>query len=55
MITFIHLNSDELGFCGGNSYHNGLTLTCALPVALIYDVLLVCQLFLKLQNGKKMF
>lgn len=54
MITFICLNNDELGFCCGNSYHNGLTLTHALLVALIYDVLLiVCQLFLKLQNVKE--
>lgn len=41
IITSIHLNSAELGFCCGNSYHNGLTLTCTLLVALIYDVLRV--------------
>ena len=28
MITFICLNNDELGFCCGNSYHNGLTNSC---------------------------
>lgn len=45
MIIFICLNNDELGFCCGDSYHNCLTLTHALLVALIYDVLLiVCQL-----------
>lgn len=33
MITFIQLNSDELGFCCGNSHHNGLSLTYALLVS----------------------
>lgn len=55
MTTFIHLNSDGLGFWCGNSYHNGLTRTCTLLVALIYNVLLLgfCQLCFKLQNGEK--
>lgn len=55
VIVFIQLNSDELGFCWGNAYHNGLTLACALPAALIYGVLhVLCQLFFKWQHGKKM-
>ena len=54
MIIFTFLNNDELGFCCGNSYHNGLTLTHALLVALINDIILIVfQLFLKLQNGKE--
>lgn len=52
----MHSSIGILGFRCGKSYHNGPTLTCALLVALIYGVLhVVCQLFFKQQNGKKMF